>query len=432
MTAGSVGKIMYNDKRVLLWILMLLWAISFFFVIIFGELWITNYIFLYLFMGILIFSVSEKWLSSMTLFYIMYTISIGGSAFFMWKENCSFSYDPFTVILGGLFCSIIGYLFGLKFLHKTKIRVKLNLKMSGIQIGWTNVLYFSYSLATIACFLYFLKNRTFLLHNINEGRLSAASGNGFLLYLLKLHIMIIPMMYEEYQKGKIHKILFIFLFLFASIQLLVTGFRTPLASMLLIIIIINIYNAKINIKKALSLMVLLFFAFLLYGAYRNYADISSIYKMIRNHMFADAQNLNRVFLTFPNKIKYQHGYTYIINLIMLKPGPDMDYTLWVKQALQMSFSGGGVTPTILGEFYMNFGYPFIYIGMLLLGIVMAKIDNWITKGKINFWKAYVMLQIASSCSGGIANVYLTPLVFSAYYFFIKPFKNNTDVESALN
>ena len=40
----------------------------------------------------------------------------------------------------------------------------------------------------------------------------------------------------------------------------------------------------------------------------------------------------------------------------MRPGPDLDFTLWLKDKVNIQFSGGGLTPTIIGEAYINFGF----------------------------------------------------------------------------
>lgn len=406
-----------RDKKTILKILFIILACSIlitFFIPSIFEL--TCYFSAYILIGLLIFVVSPRWLTSMTLFFVLYTINIGCGYFFIRNEGYSFNYQSFPVVVFSLALMLCGYAFrmklcGLKHTHMKQRRIRIN-------VSWTQALYTSYFFATTACILYFLKNKRILFSNLNDGRIEAASGNGMLLYIFRLHLMIIPLMYEEYKKKKINPVIFWILFIFACIQLLTTGFRTPLVTMILIIMIVNIYKGRINFRKAIPVVVILIILAIIFGAYRSGTSFNGIYRIARSQLFVGAQNLNYVFNAFPENISFQHGYTYFINLLMLRPGPDLDYTLWLKQVLGIEFSGGGITPTILGEFYMNFGYWGIYIGMFLFGIFVAKIDRWISKGEISFWKAYLMFQIASSCSGGIANVYLTPFILSLYYWVI--------------
>ena len=419
-----------KDKKIIIRIIFLFFLCAILFTLIFPSAFeITSYFVVYILLGLAIFVMAPKWLSTMTLFYIFYTISVGCGEFFIWREKLTFGYSCFAVVLGGLMAAVMGYGFSLR-----KITVRhLHIKKYGIYIRlpWIWLLYLSYAFATLACIYYFYKNHSLLFNNLNDGRIAALSGNGMIFYILKLHMMIVPFMYEEYKKKKIKPSIFWLLALLAGIQLLVTGFRTPVMSMVAVMIIIDIYQGRTSLKKAMPVVTIAMVAAILYGTVRNGSDASSLYKIGRGQLFVGLQNLNYVFNAFPNKCSFQHGYTYLINLIMLKPGPDLDYTLWLKQVLGMNFSGGGVTPTILGEFYMNFGYMGIFIGMFLFGVIVAFIDKWLVCGDISFWKAYVMLQVSSCCGGGIANIYINLLVLGLYYLVVLRVRDPRRLEASI-
>ena len=140
-------------------------------------------------------------------------------------------------------------------------------------------------------------------------------------------------------------------------------------------------------------------------------------------LYVNDINLNYVFSTFPKKVEFQHGYTYLINILMLKPGPDLDFTLWLKEQIGITFNGGGVTPTILGEFYMNFGNLSMYIGMFFLGILGEKLDNYFNCNNKNFISSFYVWQFAHCASGGIANVMIIVILFTIVYKSITLFSN---------
>lgn len=426
-------RIFHKDIKLIRHIFIVLVLVAVFLFLLFpSAIYLTSYFVAYSSLGLIIFWISPKWLCAMTLFYVMYSIEIGGGIFFIWNEHCNFKYSPYLVVLGGLFVLIAGYYVGIKLEKRKSIKITGRIRYS-LSISWRDILIASYVLATIAGMLYVYKNSALLFGNLNDGRISAASGNGMILYLFKMHIMIVPLMYEEYKKGKFNRPTFGLFFIFACVQLLFTGFRSPVVTTIIIMIIMNIYQGRLNFRKTIPVISLLLIFAIAFGAWRNQSNLYSIYKIVRAQLFVGAQNLNYVTNTFPMTMPFQHGYTYLINLIMLKPGPDLDFTLWLKEVLGISFSGGGVTPTILGEFYMNFGNMGIFIGMFIYGFFIAKIDKWITQGNITFWKAYVLFMIASSCSGGIANIYISPLVYGLYYSVVlKPMEPGGRIEKSRN
>lgn len=74
---------------------------------------------------------------------------------------------------------------------------------------------------------------------------------------------------------------------------------------------------------------------------------------------------------------------------MLLPGPDPDFTMWLKEQTGIMFSGGGLTPTILGEFYLNFGFSAIFIGMFILGVYSVFLNRYFVKHKENELHLYL-------------------------------------------
>lgn len=407
-----------KDKKTVIRIMGLVLIIALIITVIIPKAFeMTSYFVLYFSLGIIIFYFAPRWICTMTLFYFFYTISVGFGQFYIIIENHNFRYNNYVIVIGGLSVMLLGYIINFK--QKKKIKIpKLKKMKLYLNISWKTLLYISFIFATIAGFTYFISNRSTLLNNLNEGRIESASENGFLLYIMKLHIMVIPLMYEEYLNKNISALVFWPLTTFAGLQLLLIGFRTPFALMIAVIIIIGVYRSKIQLKKCIPIATGVFLFLIVYGVYRNGSNISTVYYILRGQLFNESQNLNYVFRAFPERVPFQNGYTYLINLIMLKPGPDLDFTLWLKEKIGISFSGGGITPTILGEFYINFGTLGIFIGMFLLGIVVAKVDKWVISGEISFWKAFIMLSFATCCSGGIANVYLNPLIFGLYYCII--------------
>ena len=129
-------------------------------------------------------------------------------------------------------------------------------------------------------------------------------------------------------------------------------------------------------------------------------------------------NLTYIFKKFPSEIEFQHGQTFLINLKLLMPGPDIDFTLWLKEALGLEFFGGGVTPTILGELYINFGYCGIYAGMFALGAVFSYLDRKITVTKCKSYLIFVILELCLAISGGIANYIIPIILYSIVYLII--------------
>lgn len=386
-------------------------------------------IILYLYLGLYLlllfcaFFVSEHWLSTLTLFSVFYTIFASGYIF-VWIEKVQLLYNPFYVVIVPYFCLIVGYCVA----HNIKIQKNNRLKkkrmlFSAIQLSRKELLIATFALSSLAFLLYFLKNHSILLvGNLNDSRIDAMSGNGMLLYIMELNEITVPLLYAEKNKKNISGFLFWIVAIVSGLELLITGFRAPVMTMIMTTMIVAIYQGRIRLRKVVMVVPMILILAIIYGAIRNGVE-RGIYAILKNFCYTGMYNLNIMFRAFPDKHPFQHGYTYLINLIMLKPGPDLDFTLWLKEMVGFSFSGGGITPTIIGEFYINFGYLGIYLGMALLGIVFRQCDKWVIKGNYNAWSAFIMLELSCCNGGGIANIYILPLVAWIYFSVLKIFEN---------
>ena len=112
-----------------------------------------------------------------------------------------------------------------------------------------------------------------------------------------------------------------------------------------------------------------------------------------------------IFRFFPDHHPFVLGLTYVMNFITLLPGHQPDVTLWLKETMGFEFAGGGVTPTIAGEAYINFGYVGLAIVAIATGAAIAlteRIPRHHATGVVLM--ALLAAGIAHSIPGGIGNV----------------------------
>ena len=285
----------------------------------------------------------------------------------------------------------------------------------------------AYAVSILAAFYYLYSNRHVLLGgNLQSGRMDAMAGNGMILYISQISIVVIPMMYDLYKKGKdsgiklISKYEIIADLGIATITLLFSGFRALMMSLYVCLVLLYITKNKIKSRRIIGFGVAFVFIVETLGLIRSSLSgeallMSNFFDSLSTSLFVNCINLKYVFTAFPSRVPFQYGYTYLINFIMLLPGPDPDFTMWLKEMLGLSFSGGGVTPTILGEFYINFGLPGIYVGMFGLGCFGIVIWNYFREHSETFLGAYFLWQFAHCASGGIANVIITVILFTIVY-----------------
>ena len=72
-----------------------------------------------------------------------------------------------------------------------------------------------------------------------------------------------------------------------------------------------------------------------------------------------------------HRIGNLYGLTYVWNFHPLLPGSQPDMTTWIKDHLGVRFEGSGITPTLAGDAYFNFGWLCVPVVGALIGSALA-------------------------------------------------------------
>lgn len=387
--------------------------------------------------GAIVFINDFNFVSPQIIFLAYYLYSIGiGPIILMSRKTYFPTYNYLIVILGGLACFALGNALFAWRNFKPKSQTDRS-KILIVNIDRITVLYIGYTLTLLLSAYYVLKNRAYLFSgSLESSRMDAMTGNGMLIYCMQSVIVILPMLYDIYfesskfGKPLISKNRLFMMTAISSVALLATGFRAPIATLYICIIVM--YAAKTNRSNG-KIVLYGFIAVLgvtLLGVARTAMSggTSKVITSLLTSMYVSNINLHYVFSTFPSMTPFQHGYTYFINFIMLLPGPDLDFTMWLKEQAGIMFSGGGLTPTILGEFYLNFGFNAIFIGMFILGVYSVFLNRYFVKHKESFFAVFLVWQFAHLITGGIANVEITVFLYGFLYKLILMFDVTDDYE----
>lgn len=375
----------------------------------------------------IIYMNKESLVSANTLFLVYSIYSFGLGPVFLLSKGINYQFGFFETILGGLLA--FGWGNSIAVLKRKPVRtVDDKRKIVITNISRKNMLRICYIISLLASLYFIISNRAYLLgSDVNANRIAAQSGNGIILYISQLPIVIVPMFYDLYHRGKVegkryvNKCELVMYIAVSSVTLLFSGFRAPFMTMYICLAVLYIQKNRIRNTKVIITGVLFVVLVEIMGYVRNNMSestvtASSFLASFSTSLVVGSYNLNYIFSTFPSRVPFQKGYTYLINFLMLLPGPDQDFTLWLKDQLNLSFSGGGVTPTIMGEFYINFGRISIYIGMFLLGMVGVSIYMYFKKLSETFLGVFYVWQFAHCASGGIANVMITVLLYTIVYW----------------
>ncbi|MNQ69410.1 hypothetical protein D3C85_840040 [compost metagenome] len=229
-----------------------------------------------------------------------------------------------------------------------------------------------------------------LAFNKEEARVAAlaVSGNGYFLYILTLGVISPALMAMSYisktRKLRLLRPILLLATAAAFTLLLFTGSRRYSVWLCIYVLSIHHYMEKqISIKKFLLITIggLLFI---------------NIFEMVRNpdsettvdflttasyRLIIYISNLEKVFTAFIHHEKL-FGSTLLMDLSTALPGKQIDYQSWLKDIVGLEFEGFGIPPTIMGDLYINFGYPGIIFGCLAFGYLIKTIyQRQIVKGK---------------------------------------------------
>lgn len=359
-------------------------------------------------------------LSPITLFYVMYLffIALGPLAYYI--KGIEVSEKHYVLIIFSLVAIIIGYCVSGTISNK-RPRISKYLCMNINNSNSTIILCEIIIVVSLLLKIYYLISNSALLFSgsLNSGRIEASSGNGIINYGGNLWSPASCILIELMLNGKKVKKPIWILVGFSLILGMLSGFRTGTVAFMLTVVLMMNKKKKISTicTVIIGIMSLLFLT--IYGAIREEGTfIISISESLLYQAYVGNINLGYVLNTFPDKHTFLYGYGYLINIIMLKPGPDLDFTLTLKEMIGLTFSGGGVTPTIIGEFYLNFGMIGTYIGMFFSGVVLCKIEKIYQKLDLYYFPAFLMTQFVIAVRSGFANIEITLLINSVLYMII--------------
>ena len=368
---------------------------------------------------IAIFNIKDKLFTIKNLFVFLFAFMIGLAPICYYINKGNLNSMQFSLI-------IISYLFFILGLYckinwkdaKKKKTLKYYIKIEYVAIIMGCI-------AILANLYYILTNaQNFFSNNLEEERINALSSNGLIMLIAGLIIPSIGILFDRCFKedNKKYKIILICFISLATICYLIQGSRTPIIK--IIIILLLIYNLKKPLKNKTIIIILAIGIIMLIGMQimrlNRSGEESNFTRLLLNTLQNSSINLNYVMDIFPEQEDFQHGYTYLINIIMLRPGPDLDFTLWLKEKIGLKFAGGGITPTIIGESYLNFGTYGSYLILFLIGILINFLDwKYFNSKKNAFWICYFITIFIDSFRGGLANIEIGLLTYLALYIFIE-------------
>lgn len=390
----------------------------------------SYFLILLLLSGVMIHNYRHDFFSPNFLFYLFFLYTVGLGPLFLLISNIKYNYNYFTFILGG----IVFYVFGsiLSQFLSNNISIKKEKTLINFNIKQITVLRLLFIMSLISSIYYLYINNNYLFgDNIYSDRIAALSGNGLIFFISQFPIIIVPMLYILYKRTNRYKIDFIIITVVSTIVLLVSGFRSPVLTMYVCLLLVVFSKNNISYKKLIIIGLTFILLVQGMGIYRkkmsNFDVNNGLFQYLTIEYSTNCLNIHYIKNVFPNKINYQYGRTYLINLKMLLPGDDPDYTLWLKNKMGLEFAGGGITPTILGDLYLNYGEKLMYVGMFIYGIFGNIIYKYYKRYDKNFIGTFFVWQYAHSASGGLSSITASLLLYYVLYKMIIIVSHNDNI-----
>ncbi|MCR9593118.1 hypothetical protein NB525_03715 [Vibrio alginolyticus] len=310
-----------------------------------------------------------------------------------------FNYDVSSMVLISAFSFNLLLPFR-SYEHKTSIRYNVNNSRLLVQLSSV------FCVFSIVCsLLYFKSIGSIPLFTAvtPEDRINAMTGRGHFLQPMRFGPISALILYIVLPRKS--KYIGVVAFVICNVFILGTGFRgTFFQNLLLFIMTSSLVNGfTVNFYKSIKIGIVLITSVIGIGILRgDGAVISSFAIKIAHSVSVSIYILNMVVEHF-NDFKY--GMTFFYKFSSVLPVDNIEFTQWLTTQLPMNFSGG-VTPTIVGDMYINFG-RFYWLGMLAIGGSALYLEKVLLRNKTDDLVLFLVLNIAlglaRTATGGLSN-----------------------------
>ena len=132
-------------------------------------------------------------------------------------------------------------------------------------------------------------------------------------------------------------------------------------------------------------------------------DLGATVANASNRIAIDSYNLQRVLDNVPSRVEFMHGESFLIDLRTYLPGHQENLGTYLKQQFGIEFAGGGITPTLFGAFYLDWGYAGIVVGSALVAFLLSLLSRYLTMGRNSGFRLVVQVALALSLMGLVSS-----------------------------
>lgn len=370
----------------------------------------------------------ENIISIKTIFLGLYTLMLGASPVISYYDNnkslMSNVGNPLNYQLGyimlGLVAMVLGfYAFSFKRYDASKVS-KVNL---------ISIKRFALILLCASMFFnvydFIINSGIYFGGNLVGDKMGSRAGAGVIGIIISFYLLGIGLLYYYVLETKKCRLTLLIFLVFNAITILLKGSRTGVLSLIIILILIRNGKKRFKPTSLLKLFGVLVLMIAVLGLIKDsFSSYNSTFdRLLIDNLKVNSINLNYVHNAFPRHCEFQKGSYYFINIKMLMPGPDVDSTLWLKDVIGLKFVGGGVTPTLIGEGYLNFGLAGIVLEGFVAGVIASILDKrYIYRTEGFVFICYFVTKLTDIFRGGFSNSEVSVIVGIVLLYIYKVFR----------
>jgi len=357
-----------------------------------------------------------NWIDPTVLFVVSYVTFIGvGIPFIGYYDFVLAPSVLFAILLGLATFSAGAITFDALVFRPGRIKIRYSISIISVprrgEIGWAWA-FFVVGALILLYYYYRVGTVPLLAEDAENVRVTVKAGLGYLpilayAFLTTSTISITTLATKELSISPLFAIV---ISCIGALLLVGIGYRAPALGLLLNVFIVYLYIKYQRIPLKWLLISGLFMITIIgwLGYLRLESELVTgismilrlgIWRLFVNNLYV----LNFIYDSFPVSEPHMLGMSYLIDIKTLLPGYQPHFGFWLKERLGLEFAGGGVTQTIVGELFINWGWIGIIVGMFTMGIVFRILYHALTKDRLLSVPRFVLLVLLSTSLMGIVS-----------------------------
>lgn len=184
-----------------------------------------------------------------------------------------------------------------------------------------------------------------------------------------------------------------------------------------------VFRKKINIKKIVFPILLIFITVYMLFAFQNVSrhDSSDINAAFSERLFLIPTG--KLYTIFPDEMDFRYGQTWLNDLKGLLPGASENFRYEVHTIIYGGAHGFTLSPTLFASIFINFGVLGLILFSMLFGYLFNWVGGWLLQYKnllsIILYCSYATMIMYSSVSDIVTTLVPTISIFLLFFIFRK-------------